>query len=55
MHDASQRRVEACSVCRGDYEDSDASVMRDDSSVSEDDEENDDESNEEFPVRRERR
>jgi hypothetical protein len=56
MRDASQRRMDLCSACRGDYEDPDVSAMRDGSSASEDDgDDNDNDSDEEFPARRERR
>ncbi len=54
MSNLDRPEIHACSACRGDYEDPDASVRHDDSSQREDDE-SDGESNEEFPVRRERR
>jgi hypothetical protein len=47
--------LQLCSACRGDYEDPDVSAVRSESSTSRVDTEGDDDSDEEFPMRRERR
>ena len=55
MSNSDRNGFRLCSACRGDYEDPDVSVARDDSGTSEDDEENSNEYDEKLPVRRERR